>query len=53
METLVLRDALLLVNAGEDRVVGLLEAGDEIGGEDFAAERIGAGSSTAQRRPLG
>ncbi len=42
METLGLGNALLLIDAGEDDAVGEAKAGDEIGGEDFAAQRVGA-----------
>src|SRR5580700_9919080 len=41
MKALFFGDALLLVDSGENGVVGELEARDEIGGENFAPERIG------------
>ena len=42
MQALGIRDALLLIDAGEDDAVGKTEAFDQIALEDFAAERIGA-----------
>ena len=42
MQALGFGDALLLVDAGEDDAVGEAEAGDEIGRENFAAQRVGA-----------
>ena len=42
MEALGLGDALLLVDAGENDAIGEAKAGDEIGFEHFAAQRVGA-----------
>lgn len=42
MEALGFRNALLLVDAGENNVVGEAEAGNEIRREDLAAESVGA-----------
>ena len=42
MQALGLGNALLLVDAGEDDAVGEAQALDEIGFEDFAAQRVGA-----------
>ena len=36
-------NALLLVDAGEDDAIGETQAGDELGRENFAAQRVGAG----------
>ena len=43
MQALGLGNALLLVDAGENHAIGEAETGDEIGREDFAAQRVGAG----------
>ena len=42
VQALGLRNALLLIDGGENGAIGEAEALDEVGGEDFAAQRVGS-----------